>query len=137
MKIYEFLEELKILYLPYEEYAVFGSGPLAIKGIRECKGLDIIVTPELWTDLSGRFKVSQNSSGMWLIKRKNIEIYKEWSAPFDKKEDVTSLIDIAEMIENAGGVRFVRLEDVIAWKKTKGRKKDIKDLRMIEEYKKG
>ena len=41
------LAELKKLNLPNDKYAVFGSGPLAIYGIRDSEDIDIIVKSEL------------------------------------------------------------------------------------------
>jgi len=36
------LEELKKLNIPADSYAVFGSGPLAIRGIREARDIELI-----------------------------------------------------------------------------------------------
>ena len=55
-KFEELLSELDKLKLPKDKYIIFGSGPLAVRGIRESKGLDIIVTPDLWDKLVKKYK---------------------------------------------------------------------------------
>lgn len=52
----KFEEELKKLNLPLGKYAIFGSGPLAIRGLRENNDIDIIVTDELWQNLTKKYK---------------------------------------------------------------------------------
>lgn len=43
-----FLDELQSLKLSTEKFAIFGSGPIAVRGIRESEDLDIIVKQDLW-----------------------------------------------------------------------------------------
>jgi len=50
----KYLDELKALALPPDQYAVFGSGPMAVRGIREANDLDLIVKESLWDDLRKR-----------------------------------------------------------------------------------
>ncbi len=45
------LTELKTLNLPLGHFAIFGSAPLAIRGLRDSHDLDIIVSDELYEDL--------------------------------------------------------------------------------------
>jgi hypothetical protein len=49
------LEELKTLNLPKGTYAIFGSGPLAVRGLREARYLDIIVKDEIYKQLCLRY----------------------------------------------------------------------------------
>lgn len=120
------LSELKKLNLSNKEYAVFGSAPLAIRGIRESHDIDIVVKKELWEKLEGEYP--QEKEG--LIKIGKIEIYKGW-LPWIK--DTDRLIDDADIFE---GIRFVKLKYVVEWKKAFGREKDLVDLKLIEEYQK-
>ena len=59
-----YLAELKALNLPLGHYAIFGSGPLAVRGIREAADLDIIVSESLWKELLPKHEKS------WLIIRR-------------------------------------------------------------------
>ncbi len=45
------LEELKKLNFPAENFAIFGSGPMAVRGIRDVNDLDIIVKDSIWAEL--------------------------------------------------------------------------------------
>jgi len=45
------LEKLRKLNLPLGKYAIFGSGILAIKNIRETSDLDIIAKKDLFDQL--------------------------------------------------------------------------------------
>jgi hypothetical protein len=49
------LEELKKLNFPKDKYAVFGSGPLAIRNIRETFDLDVIVKQDLFNELWDKY----------------------------------------------------------------------------------
>jgi hypothetical protein len=118
------LARLKKLNLPNQKYAVFGSGLLAMKCIRDINDLDIIVKPELWDNLVKKFPRENDK----LIRVGSIEIYKDWLPWFD---DVISLIDGAKVFEE---VRFVRLKHVLKWKKIYGRGKDKKDVQLIEKF---
>ena len=123
------LKELKELNLPVEDFAIFGSGPMAIRGLRENDDLDIIVKKELWEKLSKKYPVRTKNEGRTsYIQIGGIEIFKNWKPWFESTEE---LIDEADIIQ---GIRFVRLERVIKWKKAMGRDKDFVDIEKIEEY---
>ena len=124
MKFKKYLEELRKLNLPENQYAVFGSGPMAVRGIRDSGDLDIVVKSELWKNLSSQYPPEGDK-----IVIGNIEIYRTWNAPF--YDNVAPLIERAEMIE---GIKFVRLEDVVKWKKEKGREKDKIDIELINRF---
>ena len=123
-KFEEQLTELKELNLPTSEYAVFGSGPLAIQGIRNSEDIDIIVKPKLWNNLSKKYPKEKEE----LIRIGNVEVYKNW---FPWIADVNKLIEDADIFK---GIRFVKLKYVLAWKKEFGREKDKKDILLINQY---
>jgi len=126
MSFMKYLNELEKLNLPKDKFAIFGSGPLAIRDIRETNDLDIIVKPELWEKLKKKYPVKDKEKG--LIKIGNIEIYKKWGKWFD---DMSKLIDEADIIR---GLRFVKIERVLEWKKAFNREKDKKDIELIKKY---
>lgn len=117
-------EKIKRLDLPLASYAIFGSGPMAVRNIRSANDIDIIVKPELWQDLSKKHKVRDSR----LIIIDEIEIYKDW-LPWI--ENASGLIDEAELI---GGLPFVGLNYVVEWKRQMARDKDLKDIALIEKY---
>jgi len=120
------LDELKKLNLPTEKYAIFGSGPLAIRGIRNSRDIDVIVKKDLWNKLTKNWSLTNTNNKF--IRVGEIEIYKDWEPWF---KDINKLIDNAEVFDN---IRFVKLEDVLNWKKASGREKDKKDIKLIEKY---
>ena len=119
----EKLEELKCLNLPSGEYAIIGSGPMAIRGLREANDIDVVVKKTLWLELLKRF-VPYDSKH---IRIGNIEI---WGNFINLTERIDDVIDSAELL---AGYPFVTLQDTLFWKKFLNREKDQKDLKMIEE----
>jgi len=120
----QFLEELKKLELPNDRFAVFGSGPMAIRGFHLNHDIDIIVDTELWGELKNKHLKGKQDDHLQLTK--NVEAYYNWP-----NFDVDELIKEAEMID---GIRFVKLENVLEWKKTQGREKDMRHIKLIEDY---
>ena len=123
------LVKLKELNLPKGEFGVFGSGALAVRGIRDSRDLDIIAKRFLWNKLIKKFPVKKYFSKEY-IDMGEIEIWKDWMPLTD---NVDALIDDADIIE---GIRFVKLKDIINLKKIQNREKDIKDIQLIEQYQK-
>ncbi len=119
------LEELKKMNFPINQFAIFGSGPLGIRGIRDSNDIDLIVKDNLWEELLKKYTISKNKHNAIIIG--NIEIFNNW-LPF---KDINVLIDSADIIE---GFRFVKLEYVLEWKKFLGREKDLIDIKLIENY---
>lgn len=131
----KYLNELKKLNLPKGKYAVFGSGPLAIRGLRENKDIDIMVKSGLWKELKKKYpdrikKTKDNKAES--IHLGNIEIleinYQDWSSFID---DPNKLIDQAEIIQ---GFPFVKLDHLLECKKIMNREKDWKDIELINNY---
>lgn len=118
------LKQLKKLKLSLNQYAIFGSGPMAIKGIRESEDLDIVVKDVLYKKLLKKYK--ETKSGQ--IKIGKIDIFSPKTALIDNPEKV---IDRAETIQ---GFKFIRLDDLIKWKQKMGRKKDLEDIELIKDY---
>ena len=123
----KYLDELKNLNLPVGKFAIFGSGPMAVRGMRESHDLDVIVKKDVWEDLLEKYPECLQKNPVCL-KIGNAEVYNSW---INLSVDIDELIDTAETIEN---FPFVKLEYVIEWKKKFGREKDIKDLELIEKY---
>ncbi len=73
----KYLDELSSLNLPAGKFAIFGSGPMAARGIRESDDLDIIVKYDVWDNLLKKFPSSLHSNPTYL-KIGNIEVYKDW-----------------------------------------------------------
>jgi hypothetical protein len=118
------LDELRKLNLPSDQYAIFGSGPIAIRGIREGNDIDLIVKPQLWKKLLNKYPLKNEKS----IVIDKLEIFKDWSPWFNETNE---LVDNADIFD---GIRFVKLKYVLLWKKKFAREKDLKDVILIEDY---
>ncbi len=123
------LDELRALNLPANQFAVFGSGPMAVHGLREVDDLDLIVKSALWEKLKQKYPLQPpRQSGEGYLQVGKIEIWSDWLPWY---EDVTPLIDEAELID---GIRFVKLERVLDWKRQRNSEKDQRDIGLIEAY---
>ena len=127
------LEELRKLKLPDGQYAVYGSGPLAIRGIRKAHDLDVLVLGGLYQKLKEKhpLAVQKDSGGRFKerIKLGEVEIYPTWT--WSSMEELERMVKRAELVK---GIRFIRLKDLLECKKKMGRPKDIEDIKLIEEY---
>ncbi len=123
--VMRYLNELKELNLPKGQYAIFGSGPLAIRGLRESRDVDLIVKLDLWNDLSNKYE--KEGKG---IKIGNIEVYHSWP-PFLTEDEINKIIDTADEIQK---LPFVKLGFVLKWKEYVHREKDKKDIKLIEDF---
>jgi hypothetical protein len=121
------LDELRALNLPAGKFAIFGSGPMAVRQIRESNDLDVIVEPEVWDALVKKHPASLQTHPACL-KIGHVEIYNTWLELTDK---IHEMIATAELIEN---FPYVQLRYVVEWKTTMGREKDLQDLERIRNY---
>lgn len=126
------MKELKKLNLPSDQFAVMSSGVLAVRGLREARDLDLVVTRNLWSMLSSKYPIEKHDKGYFISLDKNIEAVggrlESQEKDFIQMEGQIRKADIID------GVRYVRLGDVIKFKKRLGRKKDYKDIEHINEY---
>ncbi|MFA5086060.1 MAG: hypothetical protein WC468_00465 [Candidatus Paceibacterota bacterium] len=127
----ELLKRVKDLGLPLGEYAVFGSGPMGVRGLREMHDIDLIVSDKIFDEYSEK--------PGWMIKEiygyrdwlKNDDLEIEMGRDWHEGRDVEKMIREADMID---GLPFVELDYLVKWKKFFGREKDLKDVELIEEF---
>lgn len=131
MKFLKYLEEVRKMDLPLGKYAVLGSGPLAIRRVRDTKDIDLIVTPDIYAyykkqkDWKIRF-----AYGNFFLRKGNLEIWKKigfWKS----RVSIRDFINRAELID---GLPFVNLHDFIYWKKKGFRDKDKEDAKLAEDW---
>jgi len=134
------IKKLMTLNLPVNDYAIFGSAPLAANGLidfSEVSDLDLVARGKAWEKAKGLSKVPPTQTdlkfGEVLSFFKNIDefdisIYTGWPHGI---WDVNELIDTADLI---GGIRFVKLENVLKWKKARNRPKDAGQIAILEKH---
>ena len=132
MKNNALFQKVKELKLPENKYALFGSAPMGIRGLKECSDIDLVVTEDLWQEFKNKqgweYKITENSVEYIQNSDSNIEIWHDWRPWY---QDVMPFIDNSEIIDN---LPFVRLEYVLEWKRQFGREKDLKDVEIIEKF---
>ncbi len=126
------LELVKSLGMPKDDFAVFGSGPMFPHGLKQIdRDIDIIARGKAWY-IAAKFKRPVPDNHNMYLKvsyfQEHVEIFSGW-APGLWHTD--SLIDSAEVYD---GIRFVRLEKVLLYKKMLNRKKDLVHIALIEKY---
>ena len=112
--IKSFLMELDKLNIPKEDYVIFGSGPMAIKGLLEPTDLDVVVREDVYKEMFGDKEP---------IRIGNIELSYTWPN-----------IDTEELFKNINWIDdypFVSMDKVKLYKKQMNRKKDIEDLNLL------
>jgi hypothetical protein len=123
---------LRGLALPRGDYAVFGSGPLLVRGIIETAGdLDVLCRDAAWAraqELGPAIAMPEDGIIVVSLCDGAVTLGTEWGIGHF---DVDHLIDTAEVID---GIPFVLLEHVIAYKRLAGRSKDLEHLRLLEEH---
>jgi hypothetical protein len=123
---------LRSLHLAEGEYAVFGSGPLIVRGVIEpTNDLDIVSRGIAWATAAAAGElVELREHGVTVVSLFDgaITVGTEWAIG---DFDVDELIDTAEMID---GIPFARLEHVVAYKRLAGRPKDLEHLELLAAY---
>ena len=130
-------EKLRRLKLPRGEYAIFGSAPLCVRGLREVGDLDVIVTEGLFDEYKQNpdwtfkeFKRGDRIVTMLEFNSEKIELYKNWGPG---EWDIRQLIKESEIIDD---LPFVKVAYVIEWKRISGREKDLRDIEQFEKLSK-
>ena len=124
--LHTLFQELVPLQLPIGSYIIAGSGPLAIRNMREAADVDILVDEPLWASLQLLHTVSGDRRNR--IALGTIEIRKDWMILTDKIEEMIAHHDMID------GFPFMKLSYVIDTKKYLGRPKDLEDMAMINSY---
>jgi hypothetical protein len=130
----EKFSELKKLNLTIAQYIVTGSGALGIRNLRTIGDIDLMVTPVLWDTLAEKYGIS-DSGGVQKIILCNglIEAMQEssFTESYEQAPTLAERIAQADIIE---GLAFESLEHVLFFKRKMGREKDLKDVRLIENW---
>lgn len=130
MRLEQALRLLHAVNLPINDYAVFGSGPLLVRGvISDVNDLDLLARGAAWEAATATgqaeylpdhdITVASFFDGL-------VTVGNRWAIG---DVDVDALIDTAELLE---GIPFVELEYVVAYKELAGRTKDLEHLHCLD-----
>ena len=123
------IDKIRAIRLPATQYVVVGGAALSIRDLRDTDDIDFVVTPELFELLlrSGwRQKIRPN--GKPGLHHECFEAYLDVNTETFNRST-------SWLIENSGvvhGIPCVDLETLVGWKRTYGRDKDLRDVKMIE-----
>ena len=129
------IQTMQQLNLPDAQYAVFGSGMLDVLGIKKANDIDLLVTKELFDALEQqgewvRFAYPDGYPGLKHATY-DVELFYQSDMPLCDLRGVERMIRDAVAIQ---GIKFVQLKDILAWKKSLGREKDVRAVKLIEAY---
>lgn len=125
------IQKIKELNLPLGQYVVVGSGTLDVLGIRPAGDIDIAVTKELHQKLreTGEWKEYEKYNKIFLTKdvfeiipKLEFELY-----PTTAEEAISSALII-------DGIPFMNLDELIKFKLSQGREKDLRDIELVKKY---
>lgn len=132
MDIYKKLKELNFTL---GEYVVVG-GAMAAHGIRPANDLDVVVTEKLFKQLQRdgwevcECEKCKTYRPRKIMKKESVDILSDYKLGSyqPKTEDLIKNADIIN------GYPFVKLEDLVRFKKELNREKDIKDIELIRKF---
>lgn len=125
-------DRVRRLNLPTGDYAIFGSGPLIVRGIISgSNDLDVICRGRAWQwvkNIGEREYLSKYDVTIVTMCDGRLTFGSEWGIG---EFDTNDLIDSAEIIDE---LPFVCLEHVVSYKKIRKRTKDLKHLEALKAY---
>lgn len=129
---------VKALGLPQGSFVVIGSGILAVLGIRQSSDIDLAVDGATYQALaqSSEWTEEDTGHGVRLVSADGgvVEVWHNWHDTPEGVWTVEELLRDAAVIDE---VPFTSLERVRRWKEWRGREKDLRDVALIDEYRKG
>jgi hypothetical protein len=126
------IEDIKNLDLPYGEYSVVGSAAMSVRGLREHKDVDILVTKSLYEKLKEKgWNVKQVRLDFQVVEFGIFEASPDMVTLSNYKPDIQTIINNSEIID---GIPFSNLQDVLDFKIAMGREKDLKDVELIKNF---
>ena len=125
-------DRVKSLNLPVSDFAIFGSGPLIVRGIIPASNdLDIICRGQAWERVKaiGELEyLSKYDVTVVTMCGGRLTFGTKWAIG---EFDIDELIDGAEEID---GLPFVRLEHVTNYKEISKRPKDLRHIEALKAY---
>lgn len=129
MQFQKLLQELRALNLPTDQYVIIGSGPLAIRNLREAQDLDILASDSLWNELSQKYPViPQIPPDIEKIQIGNIEFVGKGSSYLSSKDEIFKTADFID------GFPYLNLNLLKKFKLKMAREKDLKDVELIDQF---
>jgi hypothetical protein len=133
----DIIQEVRKLDFPVGKYVVVGSGPLAVRGLKEARDIDIVVTEDLfercisdgWDILPWTYP---EKIGQSYLRRGIVELNLDVNSG-DMNLTIAELIGRAELIDD---VSFITVSDMIRFKRAylRNNPKHEQDILVAERY---
>jgi hypothetical protein len=123
---------MKDLDLASDQYLVFSGGTLAAHEIRETSDVDVVVTQSLFAELkeTSEWKHTNRCDGTEFLDKGDVEI----ASKLELEDYPVTLAEAKSREDIIDGIPFMNLKDFIQFKQAYGRKKDKKDIKLINNY---
>ena len=128
----ELIRRVSELDLPIGEYCVVGSGPLAVRSLCDATDIDLLVSGRIYEQLKEKdaWVESANEEGVMILSNPPYEVGHEYRCGEYLGEPET-LFDEVDVVD---GVAFASLEQVMQYKRARGKQKDQQDIALVNEY---
>ena len=123
-----FIQRVKDLGLPLDQFVVIGSGLLDVYGLRSADDIDLVVSEPLYSSLKSRADYQEATKhGELYLTSDNVEVWQTWGSG----HEFEVLLANAVVID---GIKFINPEQLIVKKIELGRDKDLRDIILLEQY---
>ena len=120
------MDTLKELNLPKEEFVIYGSAPMVLRGLKEKNNdLDVLVKDSVWEKLS--IKYPNNINGDYI----DINGVSFTHTDMNLLGDMDDVIRSSDVID---GFHILSLAETKKWKEKVGGERHLNDAKIIEEY---
>jgi hypothetical protein len=126
------LTKLKQFGLMSGEYAVAGSAPMAIRGLRMMNDIDLIVTKKQWDVLSKKYPVVHKSVTK-IVLPGEIDVLSDITFP-NADPQAPTIQDGIDTSENIEGYPVISFDHMLWYKERSGREKDLNDIKLIKTW---
>lgn len=128
-----FIEKLRQLNLPTDEYVVIGGGLLDALGLRPANDIDLVVSQALYARLkdTGRYDVT-TKNGEERLEQEALEIWRSWNHGEHEHEPNFEALFAESVVVDA--IHFVNPQYLIARKSERGTAKDLADIALLKAH---
>lgn len=125
------LAHIKLLKFPKNEYVVGSGAVMAVHNIRETYDIDMMVSPTLFEECKkNNWHVKKFPNGVEGLYKDVFELFTSV-----KHSNYNPTFEyLVQQSEEIDGILFLKLSEVLKFKKAYGREKDLRDIELIQQY---
>lgn len=120
------LDTLEAMNISKDDFVIYGSAPLVLRGLKEKNNdLDILTTESLWDRL--KVEYPENMKGDY-IEINGVSFTHNPNGFFDSTDEVIRKADVID------GYHVMNLTETVKWKEKTGKIKHLEDAGRIKSY---